>query len=160
MCDLQEKDQRQVSLGIIKPSAVENFVAEETEREFPEEYLMKLRQQDIFRTDNRKPLEKIPYRFSYKYRCEDSECKGHRQMITDWEIGALYLRMRDQYQDEEIACDKVRERFQDTICATDKDTHFFVGTTLRHGTWIIIGTFWPKKANNCQQLTFSDIPAS
>jgi hypothetical protein len=160
MCELPKKGQREASLGIIKPSVVEDFIIEETEREFPEEYLIKMRQMDIFQSDKRKPLEKIPYKFSYKFRCEDPECAGHKQMTTDWELGRLYLRMRDQYQDEKVACDKVRERFYDTICAADKDTHFFVGTTLAYGTWIVIGTFWPKKANNSQQLMFPDILSS
>lgn len=27
----------------------------------------------------------------------------------------------------------------------DFRTHFFVGTVLSHGTWVILGVFWPKK---------------
>ena len=157
MCELRRKTQKEVSLGIIRPSAVEDFIIEETEREFNEQYLIKMRQMDIFQPNKKKPLEKIPYKFSYKFKCEEPECKGHKQMITDWEIGALYLKMRDQYQDEEIACNKVRKKFYDTICAVDKDTHFFVGTTLQHGTWIVIGTFWPKKLDGLQQLDLPDI---
>ena len=97
MCELQRKAQGEVSLGIIRPSVVEDFIIEETEREFSEEYLIKMRQMDIFQSNKRKPLEKIPYKFSYKFRCEDPECRGHKQMIIDWELGRFYLRMRDQY---------------------------------------------------------------
>ncbi len=157
MCELQRKAQGEVSLGIIRPSVVEDFIIEETEREFSEEYLIKMRQMDIFQSNKRKPLEKIPYKFSYKFRCEDPECRGHKQMIIDWELGRFYLRMRDQYQDEKIACDEVRKRFYDTICAADRDTHFFVGTTLEYGTWIVIGTFWPKKITDSQQLNLPNI---
>lgn len=160
MCELQKKNQREVSLGIIKPKVVEDLIIEKTEREFPEEYLIKMQQMDIFQKNKRKPLEKIPYKFSYKYRCEYPKCKSHKQMITDWELGALYLRMRDQYQDEKIACDKVKEKFYDTICAANIDTHFYVGTVLEHGTWIVIGTFWPKKANNSGQLTLFNTQSS
>ncbi len=155
MCDLQRKNQREVSLCIIRPRIVEDFVIEESEREFSKEYLIRIRQMDIFQTNERKPLEKIPYKFSYKFRCEDPKCRGHEQKITDWELGALYLRMRDKYQ-EQSACDKVKEKFYDTICATDKDTYFSVGTTLGYGTWIVIGTFWPKKETDSQQL---DLPS-
>jgi hypothetical protein len=31
------------------------------------------------------------------------------------------------------------------MCASNIDTHFFVGTVLSHGTWVILGVFWPKK---------------
>ena len=151
MCELQKKSQKEVSLGIIRPSAVEDFIVEETEREFPKEYLDRLRQMDIFQSKERKPLEKIPYRFSYKFRCGEPGCGGHKQMITDWELGALYRRMRDRYG-EGAACDKVKEKFYNTICAVDKDTHFFVGTTFEYGTWIVLGTFWPKKVDNSQPL--------
>ena len=136
---------------LIRPRVVEDFIIEGTEREFSEEYLSNMQQMDIFRTNDRKPLERIPYKFSYKFECEDPECKGHKQMVTDWELGELYRKMRDQYQDEEVACDKVKEKFYDIICAADKDTCFFVGTTLGHGTWIVIGTFWPKKETESQQ---------
>jgi len=47
---------------------------------------------------------------------------------------------------------KVKEKFYNTICAVDKDTHFFVGTTFEYGTWIVLGTFWPKKVDNSQPL--------
>ena len=160
MCELQKKDQREVSLGIIKPSIIEDFVIEETEREFPEDYLIRMQQMDIFQTNKKKPLEKIPYKFSYKFRCEHPECKGHKQMNIDWELGALYLRMRDQYQDEKIACDKVKEKFYNIICAPDKDTYFFVGTALEYGTWLVIGTFWPKKENDSRQLNLFNMLSS
>ena len=157
MCELQERTQREVSLGIIKPSAVEDLVIEEVEREFPAEYLIRMQQRDMFQSDKRNSLEKIPYKFSYRFRCEYTKCKGHKQMITDWELGELYRKMRDKYQDEDIACDKVKERFYGTICATDRDTHFFVGTTPEYGTWIVIGTFWPKKETDSQQLNLPGI---
>jgi len=152
MCELQSKSQSEVSLGIIKPSKVEEFIIEETEREFNEQYLIKMQQLDIFKSNKKKPLEKIPFKFSYRYKCNDPKCKGHKQMIADWELGVLYLKMRDQYQDEKIACNKVKEKFFDVICASGRDTYFFVGTALEYGTWIVVGTFWPKKEDTNQQL--------
>ena len=66
-------------------------------------------------------------------------------MIEDWEAGQLYRRMRDKFGDEDVACRKVRQRFLDEICAEDRDTHFYVGTVLGYGSWIILGAFYPKK---------------
>ena len=66
-------------------------------------------------------------------------------MIEDWEVGALYLRMRDEHGSESAATEKVAEKFHREMCAPHIDTHFFVGTELSHGAWIILGVFWPKK---------------
>jgi len=68
-------------------------------------------------------------------------------MIEDWEVGRLYLNMRDKYGSREIAIQKVKQKFFDQMCAPKMDTHFFVGSVLQYGTWIILGVFWPKKLN-------------
>ncbi len=159
MCELQKKTQKEVSLSIIKPGSVEDLIViEETEREFSREYIARMQQLDIF-LQKKRPIEKIPYKFSYRYRCEEPGCKGHTQMITDWELGELYRKMRDKYRDEKFACEKVKEKFYGQICAADRDTHFFVGTILAHGTWIVIGTFWPKREENSKQPELFKIPS-
>ncbi len=66
-------------------------------------------------------------------------------MIEDWEVGALYWNCVDQGGPPEGAANKVRQKFFDQMCAPTIDTHFFVGTVLEHGTWVIIGVFWPRK---------------
>ncbi len=71
--------------------------------------------------------------------------KGHNMMITDWEIGMLYLHQFQEYNDEQKAIDGVRQTFLDKLCGSDKDTYFFVGTVHQHATWIILGVFWPNK---------------
>lgn len=143
MCDLNKTKQKDVSLGIVKPEIVEDFIIEETEREWKPEWLSRMRQLNIF--TERKPLEKIPYKFSYKFKCLSPNCQGHKMMIEDWEVGELYRKMRDKYKDEKVACEKVKEKFFTDICAEDKDTYFFVGTMMETGRWIIIGTFYPPK---------------
>jgi hypothetical protein len=66
-------------------------------------------------------------------------------MIEDWELGALYLAMLDKYKDPAVAVKKVKQKFFDQMCAPDVDTHFFVGTVMKYGTWIVLGVFWPKR---------------
>ena len=117
---------------------------EEADRDWKPTALAERKQLKLF-GPARKPLEKIPYKFSYKFSCDEDGCKGHRMMIEDWEVGQLYRSMRDKYRDEETACKLVREKFYGQMCADDINTHFFVGTVLQHGTWIILGVFWPKK---------------
>ncbi len=144
MCDLESCPQTEVSVGIIRPKEVTDFIIEETEREWKAQWIAQMRQLNLFGPE-KKPLEKIPYKFSYKFICEHPKCKGHKKMIEDWELGELYRRMRNKFQDEEIACKKVKEKYYGDICDPKIDTHFFVGTVLQHGSWIILGTFWPKK---------------
>ena len=66
-------------------------------------------------------------------------------MIEDWEVGALYWRMVDQGATPDVAAAKVKEKFLNQICGVDKTTYYFVGTVLEHSTWVVIGTFYPKK---------------
>lgn len=145
MCELEDQSQTNCSLGIIRPSDVSDFIAEPVERYWKGKWEQLFVQQKLF-GPNQKPLEKIPYKFSYVFRCESPDCKGHRKMIEDWEVGQLFRSMRDKFQSEEVAVEKVREKFFDQICADDIDTHFFVGTVLGRGSWIVLGTFWPKKS--------------
>ena len=144
MCGLQSLPKHKRSLGIIRPRDVSKFITEGTDRHWKPRIEALLRQQCLFGPD-RKPLEKIPYKFSYSFLCEDHDCKGHTMMIEDWEIGELYRSMLIKFRNEGVAVRKVKEKFYDQMCAGDRDTHFFVGTVLRHGTWVILGAFWPKK---------------
>lgn len=76
------------------------------------------------------------------FECEDSQTP-HRALITDWELGVLYLKEEGRLGTEEAAVESVKKKFFDQICAADKDTRFFMGTVYPHNTWIVIGTFWP-----------------
>ena len=141
--ELQEHDN--VSLGIIRPRKVYDLVVEEVEREWKPEWQTLFLQQRLF-GPQQKPLEKIPYRFSYRFACDDPRCGGkHEMMIEDWEVGELYRGMRQKFGDEKIAVEKVKDKFFGQLCAPNIDTHFFVGTTLQYGKWIVLGVFWPKK---------------
>lgn len=147
MCELNQRLQTEVSLGIIKPREIK-FLVEQTEPDWDEAYKSSLRQQNFFIDDEKgaeKALEKIPYRFSYQYKCMNENCKGHSMTITDWEIGMLYLRQYREHNNENKAIAGVRQTFLDKLCGSDKDTHFFVGTVHQHATWIVLGVFYPKK---------------
>jgi len=136
-------NQKEVSLGIIKPRIIEDFIIEKTERDWKPEWLAKMNQLSLF--GDRKPLEKIPYKFRYKFRCLGPNCPGHNMMIEDWEVGQLYRNMRDKYKSEDVACQKVKDTFYNKICGEDKDTYFYVGTVYQYNRWIVIGTFYPNK---------------
>ncbi len=143
MCHLSKHTkQTSVSLGIIQPREIMGFdIIQDTSDSWSREEFYQLR---LF-TPPHRPLEKIPYKFYYHFKCQDPECKGHRMMIEDWEVGQLYRSERDRFNDRDKACAQVRKKFLDQICAQKNDTHFFVGTVLQYGTWVILGTFYPKK---------------
>ena len=96
------------------------------------------------RRASREPVRKLPYKFRYKFRCDDDRCNGHMMMNEDWELGRLYWRHIDSGDSEEAAIAGVRQRFFTEMCAPSNETYFFVGTVLGHGTWVVLGTFYPK----------------
>lgn len=145
MEELRELQESQnISLGIVRPRVIHDFVIEPDDPDWKREWKLLFQQQNLFGPD-RKALEKIPFKFSYEFHCDDIRCTGHKMMIEDWEVGQLWLSMREKYGNEEVAAVKVREKLFDQICAMNIDTHFYVGTVAKFGTWIILGVFWPKK---------------
>lgn len=145
MCYLNNLPLYQRSLAIIKPERVTDFKIKKDAKKWKPEWQTLFDQQELF-GPQRKPLEKIPYKFSYEFRCREPGCKGHKMQIEDWEIYALFRKMRDKYQSEEVALQKVKDKFLDEICGAGKDTHFFVGTMRRYPkSWIILGAFYPPK---------------
>lgn len=153
MCDLEVSSKTACSIGIIRPKEVTDLIVEEIERDWKAKWKGLFKQQRLFGPEQ-KPLEKIPYKFSYVFTCEHPDCKGHQKMIEDWEVGALYRRMRDKYRSEDTAVEKVKDKFFKQYCGPQYDTHFFVGTVRRYGSWIIIGTFCPKKSPDERQFEF------
>ena len=144
MCELEHNSREERSLAIIRPSQVVDFTVEPCERDWKPKW-KKLFEQKMLFGPQQKPLEKIPYKFSYIFKCEEPLCTKHKMMIADWEIGELYRKMRDKFGSEEVAVEKVRDKFFSQICASEVDTHFFVGTILQYNAWVILGVFWPKK---------------
>ncbi len=145
MCWLEHnQNQNNISLAVIKPKKVKDFVWEKTSNQWTTKQIYALAEMRLFDKNHPSQLEKIPYKFSYIFICEEPNCKGHKMMIEDWEVMELFRRTRDSYGEKE-GLKKVKEKFLDEICSPKKDTYFFVGTVLQYGSWIIIGTFYPPK---------------
>lgn len=153
--DMQKTDD--TSLGIIRPKQFLDLEITPDEPEWKPQFLHELRQQRLWddRKTTREPPRKIPWKFHYRFECDDKRCNGnHRMMIEDWEAGALYWKCIDKGATPQEASLKVKTKFLDQICASNKDTHLFVGTVLGHGTWVVIGVYWPPKQ---PALLFEDI---
>jgi hypothetical protein len=120
-------------------------VAAEPETTWDEKQLSILNQMSLFAQD-KSVLEKIPWRFSYRYSCGGA-CKGHKQTIIDWEIHQAYRKWRDDFGDADAA-QRVQLKWLDELCGPAKDTAFFVGNQFRHPeSFLVLGVFWPPKAS-------------
>lgn len=152
MCELQRSSQRECSLGIIHPRKVDDLKITPVENEWNHKWEALAKQENMFESPG-KPLEKIPFKFSYRYYCDEINCKGHEMMITDWELFSLYRKVKKKLKDDNRVLKFVKEKFLHQICGSDRDTHFFVGTVNQYGSWIVIGTFWPPVVKQ-QKLPF------
>jgi len=142
----QKKDK--TSLGVFKPRKISELEITQDTPDWDTRFKTELRQRRLFetRTITLEPPRKVPFKFHYRFECEDSQCKGHRMMITDWEISEFYWKLVHAGKTSKDAANGVKERFLNVLCGKDKDTHFYVGTVLAHPkNWIILGIFWPKK---------------
>jgi|SRR5579862_2250262 len=145
LCWLQsERDKHQTpTLGIFKPKRIKRLIiAKEKNSDWSEGELQILRQRLLY-ADNapKKDLEKLPYKFSYEFECDDPGCKGHTLMCSDWEIGESFRKWRTDYGDDWES--KLREKYEAHMIA-NCDTHFYVGTVHQNPkSWIIVGLFYP-----------------
>lgn len=152
------KDPTNVSLATFRPTELIGFEVEDDEREWKTEWVEQLKQLDLFAIDakgikQRKIIDKIPYKFYYKFK--DCDGRPSRLMIEDWEIGQLYFNCVREHKDEKVAIQKVREKYWTFF--KERDIHFFLGTTkqwhMRRSTnpFVIIGVFYPP---HIQEATY------
>jgi hypothetical protein len=146
-CLAQQRDmQGYPTLGIFRPKVIERLVIDAENPDWTPAQLAVLRQGHLFDKMPDKELEKIPFSFRYHFRCNDSQCSGHKMICTDWEIGQSWRKWKADYGEGWEA--KFRQRYEKEMIEKN-DTHFFVGTVHGHpGTWIIVGLFYPPKSPN------------
>lgn len=143
---------RRTSLAVLKPKEIIDFVVEDDERDWDKEkyaaVMAKQQELNLFEDTQRifKIAKKLPYKFSYRFTTEDGKIR--KLMIEDWEIGVLYWNMMTKYQDEKVACEKVKQKYFDDFAKT-KDLYLFVGTSWQFHSmksadpFLVIGTFTP-----------------
>ena len=150
-CDLltaaRARGQAAPSLGLIKPADVSDLVIEDNPAFRPGRAAE--RQGDLFGHEE-EPLAAAPFVVRYHYRCETTGCGGHEQMLVDWESGAFAR--RNLHLGMEEARRAQRGKFFDRLCASDRDTHFFVGNQhQRPQGLLVLGVFWPPRRRGIQQ---------
>ncbi len=146
-------DTDHTSLGIVRPKRVIDLeIRPATEPAWKPEWQKLFSQKRLF-GEEQKPLRKLPYSFHYVFECEDSE-KPHTAMCEDWELGVLFLKESDRLGSDEAAAWSVRMKFLDEICASERDTSFFMGTYFPYNAWLVLGLFWPPKLKDSQKRLF------
>ncbi len=153
------KGPQQKSLATLKPVRIIDFVIEEDEREWKQEWQDQLKQLYMFeiptKGGQRKVVKKLPYKFSYRFFSEGDK-DPHKMMIEDWEIGALFWNCLSRTAgDEQAALQQVRQKYFDEFM--EKDLYLFVGTTHRFhnvapNPFVIIGVFYPPKTDQLSLL--------
>ncbi|MFC2041168.1 hypothetical protein ACFLTY_02465 [Chloroflexota bacterium] len=144
LCYLQRtRKQTMDTLGIVKPKTIHKFIIERDTPDWTPAEREKLLQYSMYDKHPLAPLEKIPYRFSYRFTCDELHCRGHKLVCVDWELGQAYRRWKHEYGNKwEWA---INNRFE-TEMILKYDTYFFVGTVHGHpASWIIIGLFYPPR---------------
>ncbi len=128
------------TLGIFKPRKILSLVIEKGDADWSEEEKAKLGQKDLFDVGPIKELQKIPFKFSYRFQCNHDECPGHMFMCSDWEMAQAYRDWSRRYGPKWE--EPFRQKFEREMM--EKDTHFYVGTVHQHpANWIVVGLFYP-----------------
>jgi hypothetical protein len=151
MCDLIEANRRGSgpgvpSLAVVRPVEPPRLVITERGQEQVDEWRRRAvaaeARVSLFDDPSAKkaPFEVVPWRFQYEFRCSAPECIGkHTQTIVDWEILALWRRVRGEPDWKE----RMRRRFEDDMWK-GKDSVLFVGNQEQHPiSFLVLGVFWP-----------------
>lgn len=91
-----------------------------------------------------KLLEKLPFDFHYHYECEvDGNIKVYRHKLVDWEVGALYRRLRKQYGATGWE-EPFRAKYEQELPA--RDLLLLLGTIHRFpDQWLAVSVFSPPR---------------
>ena len=150
------------SLAVVKPKEILDSYWKSDAKEWDSGKLKKIKarsfQGSLF--EEHTPIDfnlvrKVPYRFYYRFTTDDNIERN--MMIEDWEVGVLYWNMMDTYHNEEMACQKVKDKFYHEFIK--RDLYFYVGTALSNqlrapNPFMIIGVFTPPKIDAVQMNLF------
>ncbi len=145
--ELKKRNHREISLGVIKP-IVKDFVEEDSKNY---EKLKKKKEQKTLSGKDAVEIDIAEKSFSYIFKCEDPNCKGHKILCEDWELAELYrkceeYRKNGKYKDKREVFEKIKQRMLHDMLKK-KEIYFILGTHYRFDTYIIIGIIYPRKSD-------------
>lgn len=151
--DLEDgRKSKGITLGLIRPARILEFRIElEKNSSWSKEEMDKLLKSQLqfglFDADeerkNLMTLEKLPFRGYYIFKCIDREGEYQaRHMVTDWELGALYIRMKSKHGP--LWEKKLQKKFGDEL--PSRDLFFLMGTVHRFpDQWLIVSVIYPPR---------------
>ncbi len=154
MCDLNRAGGGATgpSLGVVRPREVIDVLADPAE-DWTLGQLGIVGQGNLLAAGPKRLLVKPGHDFRYWYQCEDPGCPGHKQKIVDWELGEAYRKWSNITTD---VVAHVRGKWLDEMCAPDREPMFFVGDLAQYpGSFVVLGTFWPRLRPDASQLSFT-----
>ncbi len=160
MCEVARRQRRDgVSLAVFRPGRVvdlkiEKASVDQAKRQIAKAWSAQTSLLDGLGTDERtnqvRVLERTPWTFKYRYECDETGCRTHTQSLIDWEIAQFYRRVRhfDDWRE------RVKRRWLEEVCGTDRDTAFFVGNMhQRPMSFLVLGVWWPPRQPERLALT-------
>lgn len=143
-CLVKERNEKGYpTLGFFRPKIVEGLTIKAGSPNWTPAQLATLRQEHMWEKKPATELEKIPFNFRYRFRCDHETCNGHKMFCSDWEMGESFRKWKVQYGHQWES--KFRQRYEMEMIEK-YDTHFYVGTVAKYpNTWIIVGLFYPPR---------------
>jgi hypothetical protein len=136
---------KKISLGIFKPKRIRLSIEKENGGWSPrhQQVLNQRRLLDI----QPKKLEKIPFKFSYNFLCDDKNCKKeHSLKIIDWELTELYRGLKERYPYSlDIVLEKIKQGWETEMWGERRDSYLIVGTHHPYPSFLVLGVFRPLK---------------
>lgn len=151
------------SLGLVKPRTINSIravkIPKEEKIDFWRRYEEATLQMELpLDPDTRrpiKPLKPADFRYVINFTCDDPTCSdGHNFSVRDWELDALYFRLRQKGDNPDVAAQKVVDKLHE-VTADDRDFHFYLGNISTHPhQFTVVGLWTAKKTALTQQLKF------
>ena len=150
---------RGTSIGMIKPDEVLNFPVhayppgERVAWQTKYDQILSQQQFDFDGAERRdvQPISPPDFRFKVRFK---SGGETHVFSVFDWEIDALYYRLRRL--GAAVGClRKMVERLREVTCPKQKDTYFFLGNISTHPhIFTIVGLWYPARERKAEPLLF------
>lgn len=150
------------SIGLITPGKIIDFIAEPVGAEWEPKRLEALKRATgpkLFKlksTQSKKILEKVPYKFSYRFYCDNPDCSGHKLQVLDWEVSQSFRDWKKRYGSDTKALELMRRKYL-TEFTSKHDLSFIMGTISsmdRFGIFSIIGLVYPPRREFEQMVLF------
>ena len=136
---------QKISLGIFKPKRIRLSIKKENGSWSPKHQQV-LNQRRLFDTQPKK-LEKIPFKFSYNFSCDDKNCKKeHSLKIIDWELTELYRGLKEEYPySPDVVLEKIKQEWETEMWGERRDSYLIVGTHHPYPSFLVLGVFRPLR---------------